>query len=407
MAERVLPDPRLRPVLYIALFMPMGITNGYAVVALAYLLSQAGVSVGAIAGLVGLSLLPQTWRALWAPLVDTTLSVRAWYLISATVSGLLMAATAFVPITKHSLGIIELLAFGFSLTATFTTLAGSSLMAHGTSDEEKGRAGGWSQAGNLGGTGLGGGIGLWLAQHAPFWVSGAALGLFCTATSLALLWLAEPTAEHRVQTFFGSVRNVGIECWELLRSWRGGLVFFLMLLPIGVGGAQNLWSAVADDWHASADAVALVNGVLGGVISMVGCLIGGWICDQMDRKTAYNVFGIVVAIGTVAMALSPRTQTMFVIYVSLYAFLLGFCYAGYAAVVLETIGKGAAATKFNVMGGMSNVPIIYMAFFDGWAHDKWGSNGFLYVDAASGVIGVIAFIGAALIVRALASRAPA
>jgi MFS transporter, PAT family, beta-lactamase induction signal transducer AmpG len=407
MTERLLPDSRLRPVVYITLFMPMGITNGYAVVSLAYLLSQAGVSVGAIAGLVGLSLLPQTWRALWAPLVDATLTVRVWYLISATVSGVLMAATAFVPVTKGSLGIIEFLVFGFSLTATFTTLAGSSLMAHGTSDEEKGRAGGWSQAGNLGGTGLGGGAGLWLAQHAPIWVSGAALGVFCTATSIALLYLNEPSAEHRVQTLFGSLRNVGIECWELLRSWRGGLVFFLMLLPIGVGGAQNLWSAVADDWHASADAVALVNGVLGGVASMIGCLIGGWLCDRMDRKTAYNLFGIVVAAATVAMALSPRTQAMFVGYVLLYAFLLGFCYAGYAAVVLETIGRGAAATKFNVMGGISNLPIIYAAFVDGWAHDKWGSNGFLYADALLGVIGVIVFIGAALLVRTLASRAPA
>ncbi|HEY1837213.1 MAG TPA: MFS transporter [Rhizomicrobium sp.] len=407
MTERVLPHPGLRPVLYIALFLPMGLTNGYAVVSLAYLLSQAGVSVGAIAGLVGLSLLPQTWRALWAPLVDATLSVRVWYLISATVSGVLMAATAFVPITKGNLGIIEALAFGFSLTATFTTLAGSSLMAHGTSDEEKGRAGGWSQAGNLGGTGLGGGAGLWLAQHAPIWVSGAALGAFCTVTSIALLYLNEPAAQHRVQSLLGSMRNVAIECWELLRSWRGGLVFFLMLLPIGVGGAQNLWSAVADDWHASADAVALVNGVFGGVASMIGCLIGGWICDQMDRKTAYNVFGIVVAIATVAMALSPRTQTMFVVYVLLYAFLLGFCYAGYAAVVLEVIGKGAAATKYNVMGGISNLPIIYAAFVDGWAHDKWGSNGFLYADALLGVAGVIVFIGGALIVRLLSSRVPA
>ena len=407
MAERVLPDSRLRPVLYIMLFMPMGITNGYAVVSLAYLLSQAGVSVGAVAGLVGLSLFPQTWRAIWAPLVDTTLTVRAWFLISAVGSGVLMAATALVPATRGNFTLIEWLCFGFSLTATVTTLAGSSLMAHGTSDEEKGRAGGWSQAGNLGGTGLGGGAGLWLAQHAPIWVSGAALGVFCAATSIALLWLSEPAAEHRVQTFLGSVRNVLIECWELLRSWRGGLVFFLMLLPIGVGGAQNLWSAVADDWHASADAVALVNGVLGGVASMIGCLIGGWICDQMDRKTAYNVFGIVVAIAAVAMALSPRTQTMFVVFVLLYAFLLGFCYAGYAAVVLEVIGKGAAATKYNVMGGISNLPIIYAAFADGWAHDKWGSNGFLYADALLGVAGVIVFIGAALLVRMLSSRATA
>jgi len=407
MAERVLPSGKLRPVLYIMLFLPMGITNGYAVVSLAYLLSQAGVSVGAIAALVGLTLLPQTWRAVWAPFVDATLSVRVWYLISAVLSGALMAATAFVPITRGNLGIFEALCFGFSFTATVTTLAGSSLMAHGTSEEEKGRAGGWSQAGNLGGTGLGGGIGLWLAQHAPIWVSGTALAVICIATSIALLFLEEPTGEHRTQSLTGSLANVGRECWALLASWRGGLVFFLMLLPIGVGAAQNLWSAVADDWHASADAVALVNGVLGGLVSMAGCLVGGWICDKIDRKTAYNLFGIVIAIVAVLMALSPRTQTMFVVYVLIYAFIMGFCYAGYAAVVFETIGKGAAATKANILSGISNVPLIYAGIFDGWGHDRWGSNGLLYTDAALSVVGVLVFVSVAFMVRMLASRTPA
>lgn len=408
MAERVLPgSTRLRPVLYLALFMPMGIANGYAVVALAYLLSQAGVSVSAIAGFVGLSLLPQTWRAVWAPLVDATLTVRGWYLISAASSGLLMAATGFLPATRGNLVPIEILACGFSLAATITTIAGSSLMAHGTAEEEKGRAGGWSQAGNLGGTGLGGGLGLWLAQHAPAWTSGVALGLICLATAIALLFLSEPLAEHRVRSFFGSLRNVVRECWTLLKTARGGLVFFLMLLPVGVGAAQNLWSAVANDWHASADAVALVNGVLGGVVAMVGCLIGGWICDLMDRKTAYILFGLVIAAAAVAMAIAPRTQAMFVAFVLLYALLTGFCYAGFAAVVFETIGRGAAGTKSNLLSGISNVPLIYAGLFDGWAHDRWGSSGLLYTDAILGVIGAAVFIAAAFVVRAMTtSRSP-
>jgi MFS family permease len=405
--ERILPERTTHPGLFIALFLPMGITNGYTVVALAYLLSQAGVSVGAIAALVAWSLFPQTWRVVWAPLVDTTLSVRAWYLISAVSSGVLMAITAFVPPTARNFGWIEFLCFAFSLTATFTTIAGSGLMAHGTEDHEKGRAGGWSQAGNLGGTGLGGGLGLFLAQHAPMWISGTVLGVICAATSIALLYLNEPIAEHRTQNFFASLRNVGVECWKLLSSRRGGLVFFLMLLPIGVGAAQNLWSAVAGDWHASADAVALVNGVLGGIIAMAGCVIGGWICDKVDRKTAYNVFGLVIGIGTVVMALSPRTQTMFVVFVSLYAFLTGFCYAGFAAVVFETIGRGAAATKANLLSGISNVPVIYMGIFDGWGHDRWGANGLLYTDAISNVIGTLIFISVAAMIWMLAARTPA
>jgi MFS family permease len=293
------------------------------------------------------------------------------------------------------------------MAASLTTIAASSLMAHGTSDDEKGRAGGWSQAGNLGGTGLGGGLGLWLAHHAPVWVSGTTLGLICLGTSLALLFLNEPSREHRTRTFIGSLANVGRECWGLVRSKRGALVIFLMLLPIGSGAAQNLWSAVAGDWYASADSVALVNGVLGGIIAMVGCLIGGWICDKIDRKTAYLLFGLVLAAGTVLMALAPRTQDMFVAFVLLYFFLTGFCYSAYAAVVFETIGKGAAGTKANVISGVSNVPIIYSAMFDGWGHDHWGASGLLYTDAALGVAGVAVFIAVACVVHRVTARAPA
>jgi len=406
--ERVLPGTRPRPVLYLLLFMPMGITNGYIIVALAYLLSQAGVSVGAIAGLVGLSLLPSTWRAVWAPLVDATLSVRAWYVISAAASGALMALTGFVPATPGNLGVIELLSCGFSLAATVTTIAASSLMAHGTSEDEKGRAGGWSQAGNLGGSGLGGGLGLWLAEHAPVWVSGTALGLICLATAIALLFLEEPTAEHRSYSVLRSLWNVALECWALLKTARGGIVFFLMLLPLGQGAAQNLWSAVADDWHASADANALVNGVLGGVVSMVGCLVGGWICDLIDRKTSYIAFGLLLAASAVAMAIAPRTEAMFIAFVLLYAFVTGFCYAAYAAVVFETIGKGAAGTKANVLSGISNAPLIYAGILDGWGHDRWGADGLLYTDAALGAVGATMYIAAAvLLARLMPSRAPA
>ena len=128
---------------------------------------------------------------------------------------------------------------------------------------------------------------------------------------------------------------------------------------------------------------------------------------SLSRKTQNGLFAVVIAICAVLMALSPRTQTMFVVYVLLYAFITGFCYAGYAAVVFETIGRGAAATKANILSGISNVPLIYAGIFDGWGHDRWGSNGLLYTDAALSIAGVMVFIAVALTVRMLAARATA
>jgi MFS family permease len=387
--EHVEPESKAHPVLFLILFLPVGITNGYVVVTLSYLLSQAGVSVASIASLAALSLLPLTWKVLWAPLVDTTLNNKIWFTLSAIVTGVLMVATAVVPPNNANLALIEALVFGFSLVSTFNSMAADSFMAHATSPEEKGRAGGWSQAGNLGGSGLGGGAGLWLAQnvHAQ-WVSGASLGVACILSSLALIWLREPPAAHRAMRYVDSLKNVVVEVWDILKKRMGFLALFIMLIPIGVGAAQNLWAAVANDWHAGPDAVSLVNGVLGGVISMVGCIVGGFICDRMDRKTAYCVFGVALALVTVAMALAPRTQAMFIVFTCVYAFVLGFSYAAFGAIVLETIGAGAAATKYNVLAGISNAPIAYQTLIDGWGHDRWGSNGLLYVESLCGVAAV-------------------
>ncbi|HVU21796.1 MAG TPA: MFS transporter [Rhizomicrobium sp.] len=409
MPEHVTPEGKAHPVLYLILFLPLGITNGYVVVTLAYLLAQKGVGVAAIAGLAAWSLFPQTWKVLWAPLVDTTLTIKRWYLLSATITGVLMIATAVVPQSNANLVLIEVFVVLFSLTSSFNAMAADSLMAHATTPEEKGRAGGWSQAGNLGGSGLGGGVGLWLAQHVAYgWVSGAALGGVCILSSAAMLWLKEPEAAHRMTSYWNSLVNVGRECWDVVSTRMGFLALFIMLIPIGVGAAQNLWSAVANDWHASADAVALVNGALGGVISMFGCIGGGILCDRMDRKTAYCLFGLVLAAVTVAMALAPRTELMFVTFTCIYAFVMGLCYAAFGAVVLETIGAGAAATKYNLLAGISNAPIAYQTIIDGWGHDRWGASGLLYIETICGIAAVGLYVIVAVATRGLFSKdAPA
>jgi MFS family permease len=408
MPEHVEPAPRAHPVLFLIMFLPLGISNGYVVVTLAYLLSHAGVSVAAIAGLAAISLFPQTWKFVLAPIVDTTLNNKLWFLLSAAATGLLMAATAVVPPVQNNLTIIEWLVVGFSVTTSLNAMAADSLMAHATTPEEKGRAGGWSQAGNLGGTGLGGGAGLWLAQHvSAAWISGAALGAVCVLSAVAVLFLKEPAAEHRETRFLSSLANVGREVWSICRARTGYLVLFIMLLPIGVGAAQNLWAAVAGDWHASADTVALVNGALGGVISMFGCLAGGYISDLIDRKGAYCIFGVLLAFSAVAMAAFPHTQAMFVVFTCLYAFVLGLSYAAFGAATLEAIGTGAAATKYNVIAGISNIPIAYQTLIDGWAQTRWGSSGMLWVEAACGVAAVALYLGFAALTKPISGQRPA
>ena len=121
----------------------------------------------------------------------------------------------------------------------------------------------------------------------------------------------------------------------------------------------------------------------------------------MDRKYAYGLFGVALAVCAALMALAPRTEPMFIVYTTVYSLLSGFSYAAFSAVVLEVIGQGAAATKYSVYASLSNMPIAYMTVVDGWAHERWGANGLLYADAVIGVVAIGVF---ALVMAATAPR---
>ncbi|MEI9996990.1 MAG: MFS transporter [Rhizomicrobium sp.] len=388
------------PIVYLILCIPFGVTSGYVSVTLGFLLAHAGVSVGAISALVAFGLLPQTWKAAWAPVVDTTLTSKQWYLIGAAVSALAMIATGLFPVNAQGLQAITVLVFLFNVSISFLAMAAENLMAHSTGLEEKGRAGGWYQAGNLGGYGVGGGLALWIAEHSTIgWLPGAAMGVLFLLCCAALFFVDEPSAEHRQTTYAHTLRDLIADLWQTARSRAGYLALLICFLPIGSGAATNLWGAVASDWHADANTVALANGVLGGFISMAGCLIGGYLCDRMERRFAYALFGIALAVVTLAMAAAARSATMFVVFTLAYNFVQGFNYASFSAVVLEAIGRGAAATKYNLYASLSNIPIAYIGLADGWAHDHWGSMGFLLTDALSGLVAVGVFFAIAAATR--------
>ena len=68
------------------LIVPFGVMGGYLSVAIAYLYARAGMPVEQIAMLVALSLAPHTWKFAWAPIADTTLTRKTWYLITSVLS---------------------------------------------------------------------------------------------------------------------------------------------------------------------------------------------------------------------------------------------------------------------------------------------------------------------------------
>lgn len=383
------------PAVFLFLFLPFGAIPGYVMVTLAYLLTKAGMSVEAVAGLTALAVLPHTWKVLWAPVVDTTLSARRWYVIAAIASSACLIAMAATPLPTASSALLGGLILTASFAGTFIGMATEWLMAHTVAAGRKGRASGWAQAGNVAGTSIGGGAALWLAAHYAVWSAGAALAAASLLCCAALLFVAKPHAEEHIGFAWRNVAEVGNDVWAVARSRVGLLTLFLLVLPVGSGGAPQLVAAIASDWKADADTVALARGVLGGVLALVGSLLGGYLSDWFERRTAYLIYGMGLATCAAAMALAPHTPGNFSLFVCAYSFMNGLVFAGFSALVLDAIGTGAAATKFNLMASLANLPAFYMTKLDGWVQPRWGSDAILFTDAALGVTGAVMFLMAA------------
>ena len=392
-SESVASHTPVHPSVFTLLILPNGIMTGYVSVTLAYLFSKEGISVEKIAALVAAILLPHIFKFIWAPLIDSFLSLKKWYLIANIISAFGILATGILPLKESSLPLLTIIVILSNFMVTFLCMATEGLMAYDVPIELKGRAGGFFQAGNLGGVGLGGGAGLWLAQRLPEeWMVAAVLAITCLCCCIGLFFLKEPKSTIREHHTSKTYQNLLNDVWSTLKTKMGFLALFLCFLTLGTGAASNLWSAVAKDWGAGADTVALVTGVMGGLLSAAGCLVGGWICDRMKRQSAYLLFGLLGALCAVGMAYSAKTELIFIIWTSVYAFASGLAYAGFTAFVLEAIGKGAAATKYNIYAALSNSPIYLMIYVEGWAHTRWGSTGMLNIETLFAVLAIILFL---------------
>jgi MFS family permease len=397
-----LPRWSSHPVVFAILIVPFGTQSGFVSVALAYLATKRGLSVEQGAGLIALSLLPQVWKFFWSPIADTTLTRRRWYLIANGVVAAGLFALSAVPLGAAHLLLIQAIILVSSFAATFVGFATEAFIAHLTSGSDRGRVSGWYQAGNLGGSGLGGGLGLWLLNTLPApWETGAIMAAAMLACNGALAFLPDVPAESRGCPVGQVIRNLAADLWSVIWSRQGYLCAVLCLVPVGTGAASGVLaqSEVAAHWGAGAGAVELVQGFLGGLLSMVGCIVGGYGCNRLGGRRGYVIYGLVMAAVALAMALLPAVPAVYIGGCVAYWFATGLTYAAFTAFVLEAIGAGNAATKYNGFASISNTPIWYMGLALAAVHTRFGAKDMLVAEAACAVVGVLIFLGAASLGR--------
>jgi len=381
-----MPKQQFANPLYIFfLVLPAFISSGFVSITLPYLLVHNGFSVAQTAAIVAVGVSANLWRFVWGPVADLTLSLRKWYWIGVIACTAMLLILCVIPLTVKGAVLLTSLVFISQIAGTFVLLPIGGFMANRIEEHHKGRASGWYQAGNLGGTGLGGGAGLWLATHYNVEVAGIGL---CIASLLSALivMLIQDVKQETQKSIVKEMATLGKDILGMLKVPIILFVIILLMLPIGTGAASNLWSAIANDWKTDADTVALVTGLLSGIIGGVGSVIGGFLIDRFGNWIAYLGSGALCAVVTIIMAVLPYNPEAFIGGVLAYAFGLGLLNAAFSSVILFAIGKKNASTKYSLLSSLGNLPVVYMTVFDGWAHDKHDSKYMLVAEAVVGII---------------------
>lgn len=380
------------PLAFFFLVLPWGISSGFVTIALPFALTRAGFPVALTASIIAVAVSSNLWRFVAGPVADLTLTLHRWYLIGLGASVVTLGLLAVMPLHPDAARPLAIVAFLSQVAASLIVLPVGGLMAHTVADDRKGRASGWYQAGNVGGSSFGGGAGVWLVSHDSIHVAAVVLAIAMLVCSAALRFVPDVrsiTGESAAQR----LRAMGHDFRELVRSPIAVFTILLLMSAAGSGAASNLWSAIAKDWHASDDTVALMTGALGGVVSIGGCIIGGWTADRVGRWWSYLGASVVMALVTIVMALAPRTPTAYSAGVLCYMLSVGLSNAAWSAVVLFAIGRGAASTKYALLASLGNLPVVYMTAIDGWVHDRAGAGAMLNAEGALG----LACVGLALL----------
>lgn len=375
------------PWLFGILTVPYGAFNAVITVLMPFLLRKHGVPVDKIAEVVAISAIPNFWYFLWSPVVDLGFLRRTWILIAAGVSAL--CALVAIAWTAASLPQLTALLFAGNVVSMMLSSSCGAVLSTTINPLTRGQASGWYNAGNLGGGALGAGASIWLAGFTPLGGLACISAALIFLPALAAFRIFEERSPHLAPApLFRAMRR---DVWGLLKApatWAG-LVFFLS--PVGSAAVGNLISSVGPDYHASDAQVAWVSGIAGGLLSALGCMIGGFVCDRMNRMIAYALAGLLSAVFSAWMALGKATAFTYTGGYAGYSLAAGIAYAAFTALELEVLGKRghAAGTAYSLLGSSGNFPIAYMTWIDGAAYKRSGARGLMGADALANGVGAL------------------
>jgi PAT family beta-lactamase induction signal transducer AmpG len=369
-------------------YLPFGLYSGFIIVSLQLLLTARGLAVDHIALLQLVALLPSYTSFLLTPLADCGLARRTWAFLFAAVAAACLAAGSLLidaAVAGHATPLaLTLLVGAFAAQMYSSTMGG---MTPNLLDEsDTGAVSGWLNVANLGGTGLGGALGIVIVQRLSRPVAAVSLAAEVFLPCLLLLVMTREVRVPRkvAETMRGLFRDI----WTLSKTRAAVIGLLIFVTPSATFAAQNLFSGLGRDFGASDNQVTWIVGIGNAITCSLGALVGGWICNRMDRRVLFVLTGVVSATATLGMAFGSRTAMVFFAGVTLYNLLAGVNYAAASAVAFDIMGSEnpLSATQYALLMAACNVAISTVIWGDSRGYAAHGARGALGMDATFSLV---------------------
>lgn len=364
---------------------PFGLTVGFTITALPFLLTNLGVPLYKVASISATVMSPTFWGFLLQPLMDTGLTRRAYCWLTASCAAVCLAA-ALVTLSPAHLGTTTALLLLAELSMVLFSGAASGWTAQFTPDHLRGSISGWTNVANLGGGAAGSLAVMSLMKHIALPWLGIGLAVCIVLGTIPTLFFPEPkkSAFRFRQIFTDALKAT----WRASKTKECLTGFALFLAPASAEAAINLFSGMGKDFHTPEHTVIWVTGAGCAITASIGALIGGYAANRISRGYLYLGAGMATALCTIGLELSPHVPLAFIVGALVYNGITGVAYAAFNALGYQLVGQksAVASTQLGLFSAATNGAIVYMTWADGQGYKHFGISGLLLTDALASLI---------------------
>jgi MFS family permease len=228
---------RLRPILWLPMALPIGVSTGFVAVALANALARAGVAESVTADILATFYLALSFGVLWGPAIDAIFSRRLWVIFGLLVTAGGLFTLTIVPSTLAGANLLSVIAFLTGSGAIIVGLSSKGIAAYVFPMKQRALAGAWYAAGNLGSSSIAGAVGVsLLASKQSRSLVACIVAASVLITMAFVAWLPRESIQPTKGAFHRLVASLS-DIWAMIRGAKGKVALALCVLPFAERGA--------------------------------------------------------------------------------------------------------------------------------------------------------------------------